>query len=33
MTTAELKKLCSQIPWCEPVVLEATLNLERAANV
>ena len=27
MTTAELKKFCSQIPWCEPAVLEATIEL------
>ena len=27
MTTAELKKLCSQIPWCEPGVIEATIEL------
>lgn len=27
MTTAELKKLCSQIPWCEPELLEATIEL------
>jgi diadenylate cyclase len=27
MTTAELKKLCSQIPWCEPGVVEATIEL------
>ncbi len=27
MTTAELKKLCSEIPWCEPMVLEATVEL------
>ena len=26
MTTAELKKLCSQIP-CDPAVLEATIEL------
>jgi diadenylate cyclase len=27
MTIAALKKLCSQIPWCEPAVLESTLEL------
>ena len=27
MTTAALKKLCTQIPWCDPTVLEATLEL------
>ena len=27
MTTAELKKLCSQSPWCEPGVVEATIEL------
>lgn len=27
MTTAELKKLSSQIPWCEPNVIEATVEL------
>ena len=27
MTTAVLNKLCAQIPWCEPTVLELTLDL------
>ena len=27
MTIAALKKLCSQVPWCEPAVLESTLEL------
>lgn len=27
MTTAELKKLCNRIPWCEPGVVEATIEL------
>src|SRR5689334_23903031 len=27
MTIAALRTLCSQIPWCEPAVLESTLEL------
>jgi diadenylate cyclase len=27
MTTSVLEKLCAQIPWCQPVVLESTLDL------
>jgi diadenylate cyclase len=27
MTIAALKKLCGQIPWCEPAVLESTLEM------
>ena len=27
MTIAALKKLCGQIPWCEPAILESTLEL------
>ena len=27
MTIAALKALCSQIPWCEPAVLESVLEL------
>jgi diadenylate cyclase len=27
MTIAALKKLCGQIPWCEPAILESTLDL------
>jgi diadenylate cyclase len=27
MTVAALKALCSQIPWCQPAILESTLEL------
>jgi diadenylate cyclase len=27
MTIAALEKLCGQIPWCEPAILESTLDL------
>ena len=27
MTIAALRTLCSQIPWCEPAVLESALEL------
>jgi diadenylate cyclase len=27
MTIATLEKLCGQIPWCEPAILESTLDL------
>jgi diadenylate cyclase len=27
MTIAALKPLCSQIPWCEPAILESTVEL------
>ena len=27
MTIAALRTLCSQIPWCEPAVLESALDL------
>jgi hypothetical protein len=27
MTTATLKKLCDQIPWCDSSVLSATVEL------
>jgi DNA integrity scanning protein DisA with diadenylate cyclase activity len=27
MTIAALKALCSQVPWCEPAVIESSLEL------